>query len=92
MIVPLKDKKYITTTNAFHENLDKPRYKTNKTLSDKGSEFYDRSIKLWLQDNRMEIYSTHNEGISDDDGRFIRTLKKKAFKLLIGIIKKCVYC
>ena len=27
-----------------------------------GSEFYNRSMKSWLQDNNIEMYSTHNEG------------------------------
>ena len=30
--------------------------------SDKGSEFYNRSPKSWLQDNDIEIYSTHIKG------------------------------
>ena len=30
-------------------------------LVDKGSEFYNRSMKSWLQDNDIEMYSTHNE-------------------------------
>ena len=28
----------------------------------KGSEFYIRSMKSWLQDDDIEMYSTHNEG------------------------------
>ena len=32
-------------------------------------------MKLWLQDNDPEIYSTHNEGKSAVAERFIRTLK-----------------
>ena len=27
----------------------------------KGTEFYNRSIKSWLQNNDIERYSTHNE-------------------------------
>ena len=29
---------------------------------DKGREFFKRSVKLWLEKNDIEIYSTHNEG------------------------------
>ena len=44
---------------------------------DKESEFYNISIKKWLQDNDIVIYSTNNEGKSVIAERFIRTLKKK---------------
>ena len=33
-----------------------------KIWVDKGSEICNRSIKSWLQDNDIEIYSTYNEG------------------------------
>ena len=42
-----------------------------------GSEFYDRSIKSFLQNNGIEIYSTHNERKSVAAERFIRALKDK---------------
>ena len=29
---------------------------------DKTSDFYNRSMKSWLQDNDTEMHSTHNEG------------------------------
>ena len=43
---------------------------------DKDSQFYNRRIKSWLQDNDIEMYSTHNEEKSVIAGRFIRPLKK----------------
>ena len=33
-----------------------------KIWVDKDSEFYNRSMKSWIQDNDIEMYSTHNEG------------------------------
>ena len=42
----------------------------------KGSEFYNRSMKSWLQDNNVEMYSTHNEGKSVVAETFIRIKKK----------------
>ena len=36
--------KGITITNAFQKNFDKSNRKPNKTLVDKGSKFYDRSM------------------------------------------------
>ena len=44
---------------------------------DKDSEFYNRSMKSWLQDNDIELYSTHNEGKSVVAETLITTLKKK---------------
>ena len=48
----------------------------------KGSEFYNNFFKKWLQDNNIEMYSTHNEGISVVAERFIRTLKAKIYKYM----------
>ena len=30
----------------------------------KGSKFYNKSMKSWLEKNAVEMYSTHNEGKS----------------------------
>ena len=73
-VIPLKDKKRITITNAFQNILDESNPKPNKIWVDKGSEFYNRLIKPWLEKNSMRLYSTHNEGKSVTDERFIRTL------------------
>ena len=58
------------------KNLESNR-KPNKIWIDQGSEFHNRSMKLFLQNNDIEMYSTHNEGKSIVDERFIRTLKNK---------------
>ena len=47
---------------CFSENLDESNCKPNKIWLDKGSEFYNRSMKPWLEKNRMEMYSIRNEG------------------------------
>ena len=44
-VVPLKDKKCITITNAFQKILDESNRKLNKMWVDKGSKFYNRSMK-----------------------------------------------
>ena len=44
---------------------------------EKGSEFYNRSMKSYLQDNDIEMYSTYNEGKSVVAERFIGALKNK---------------
>ena len=72
-VIPLKDKKGIAITNAFQKILKESDRKSNKIWVDKGSIFYNRSIKSWLEKNDVEMYSTHNERISVVAERYIRT-------------------
>ena len=62
-------------TNVFQKDLNDSETKQN--MREKGSEFYNRSMKSWLQDNDKEMYSTHNEGKYNVVEKFIRTLKTK---------------
>ena len=48
-IIHIKDEKGIAITNAFQNILDEPNRERNKILVDKGSEFYNRSMKSWLE-------------------------------------------
>ena len=48
-VIPLKDKKEITITNAFQKILKESNRKPNKIWVDKGIEFYNRSMKSWLE-------------------------------------------
>ena len=89
-VVPLKDKEGVTITNAFQKHLDESKRKPNKIWVDKGSEFYNRSMKSWLQDNDIEMYSAYNEGKSVVAERFIRTLKTKIYKCMTSISKICI--
>ena len=59
-VARLKDKKGTAVTNAFQKLLDKSRCKRNKIWLDKVSEFCNKSMKLWLEKNVIEIYSTHD--------------------------------
>ena len=54
----------ITFTNAFQKILDESTLRPNKIWVDKGSTFYNRSIKSWMQNNDIEMHSTHHEGKS----------------------------
>ena len=74
-VVSLKDKKGITITNAFPKILDECNCKPSKIWLDKGTQFYNISMKSWLQDNNIEMYSIHNERKCAVAERFIRTLK-----------------
>ena len=47
--VRLIDKKGIAITNAFQKILNESKRKPNKIWLDKGSEFYNRSMKLCLE-------------------------------------------
>ena len=51
--------------------------KPKRIWANKGSEFYNRSMKSLLEKIDIEMYSTHNEGKSVVAERFIRTLKIK---------------
>ena len=57
---------------------------------DKGSQFYNRAIKSWLQDNDIEMYSAHNEEKSVIAGRFIRPLKNKIYKYMTSVLKMSI--
>ena len=54
--IPLKDKNGITITNGFQKILNESQPKPNKIWVDKGSEFYNRSIKPFLQNS--DIFNT----------------------------------
>ena len=91
-MVPLKDKKGIKITNVFQKILDESRRKANipggkpnKIWVDKGSEFHNRSVKLWLKDNDMKMYSTHNEGKSIDN-----TYWTKSINIWLQYRKMCI--
>ena len=73
-VIPLKYKKGTIITNAFQKILEVSYCKPDKTWVDKGREFYNKSMKSWLEKNDIEMYSTHNEGKSVIAERFIRTL------------------
>ena len=47
-----------------------------------------RSMKPWLEENNIEMYSTHNEGESAVAEKFIRTLKNKIYKYMTSISYK----
>ena len=52
--------------------LDESYLKPKKIWIDKGRKFYNRSMRSWLHDDKIEMYSTHNEEKSVVNERFIR--------------------
>ena len=82
-----EDKKSITVTNAFQKIFKESNRKPNKIWVDKGSEVYNSSVKKWLKDNDIEMYSIDNEGKSVVAERFIRILKTKIYKYTTSVSK-----
>ena len=86
-VFPLKDKKGIRITNSYQKKLDESNRNPNKIWVDKGSKFYNRLMKPWLQDNYIEMYSRNNDWKSVVAERFIRTLKDKFYKYMTPVSK-----
>ena len=84
----LRDKKDIIITKASQKVLEESNSKPNKILVAKGGEFYNRSVKSFLQNDNIEMSSTHNEGTFVFVERFIRTLMNKIYKYMTSISKK----
>ena len=80
-VIPLKDKKGTTVSNAFQKVLNKSNRTPNKIWVDKGSEFYNRSVKSWLEKIAIDMYSTHNEE------KYVVTFKNKIYKYMTSISK-----
>ena len=91
LVVPLKDKKEISITDAFKKIIKQSGRKPNKIWVDQGGEFYNRDFKKRLSDNDIIMYSTYNEGKSVVAQRFIRTLKNKLYKHMMATGKNVYY-
>ena len=74
-VIPLKDKKGTTITNAFQKILDESNRKPDKIWVNKSSEFYIILMKSWLEKNAIEMYSIHNKGKSVVAEKFINMTK-----------------
>ena len=69
----------------FKQFQKNPIESQTKIWVDKGSEFYNRSFKVWIKENDIEIYSTHNEKKSVVAEIFTRSLKNKKYKYMTSI-------
>ena len=90
-VVPLKDKKGFSVTNAFNKIIKQSGRKPNKIWVDQGSEFHNHVFKRWLSRNNIIMYSAYNEGKSVIVERFIRTLKNKLYKHMTATGKNVYY-
>ena len=78
-IVPMKDKKGETVTEAFKTIYKKGR-KPQYLWTDKGKEYYNKNMKELLEKNNITLYSTENEEKSSVCERWNRTIKTKMWK------------
>ena len=56
-------------------------------MIDEGSEFYKRSMNSFLQNNDVEMNSTHDEEKFVITERFNKTLKNKIYNYMTSILK-----
>ena len=78
-IVPLKDKKGETVTEAF-KTIFKEGRKPQYLWTDKEKEYYNKNMKELLEKNNITLYSTENEEKSSVCERWNRTIKTKMWK------------
>ncbi|KAL9958113.1 hypothetical protein ACROYT_G035084 [Oculina patagonica] len=78
-IVPLKDKKGETVTQAF-KTIFKEGRKPQYLWTDKGKEYYNKNMKELLEKNGIALYSTENEEKSSVCERWNRTIKTRMWK------------
>ena len=78
-IVPLKDMKGETVTEAF-KTIFKEGCKPQYLWTDKGKEYYNKNMKELLEKNNITLYSTENEEKSSVCERWNRTIKTKMWK------------
>ena len=74
-------------SQCFSKKFKRIIRKPNKIWVNKGSEFYNRSMKSWLEKSDIEMYSTHNKGRSVAAERIIGPLKNKIYKYMTLISK-----
>ena len=87
-VILLKDKKGIAITHPFQKMLDES--KQNKIWIDKGSKFYNRSMKSFLSEQwyrYVSMYSRHNERKSVIADGFMGTLKNRICKYMTSMWK-----
>ena len=72
--IPLKDKSGKSTTTAFESPIEKAKRKPDKSWSDRGKEFHNKTFLDFLKEQNIHIYSTHSDLKAVFVERFNRTL------------------
>ena len=76
----MKDNKGKTVLNVFIKIVNESNHKPNKLWVDQATEFYNKLMQEWLDNNDILMYCIHSEGKSVIAERFIKTLKPKIYK------------
>ena len=79
-IEPLQNKKGETVAAAF-EKIFKSGRQPRLLWTDKGKEFYNRTVNQLLSKKNIKLYSTENEEKSSVAERFNRTIKQRMWKM-----------
>ena len=80
-IVPIKNKTGLNVANAIKLIFDKDgKRKPTRLWTDKGKEFYNKTVKNLLEKNNIILYSTENEEKSSVVERWNRTMKRNMWK------------
>lgn len=74
--VPMKNKTAVTATKSFETILEDSHTKPKFITCDHGSEFFNRTFKKMLENNKIKLYSTYQDVKSSVVERVIRTLRK----------------
>jgi L-rhamnose mutarotase len=79
--VPLRDKTGSTTKDALENIIKLSKRKPEKLWTDRGKEFYAKTMLSFLNQHNIEIYSTNNEAKAFMIERFNRTIEEKLWKI-----------
>lgn len=79
-IIPLKTKTGAVVTQAFRHLFKTSERVPTRLWTDKGREFYNKSMKELLEKHHIQLYSTENEEKSSVVERWNRTMKRNMWK------------
>ena len=68
-----------TVLDYFIKVVNQSNHKPNKLWVYQGREFYNKLMQVWLDNNDIWMYSTHNKCKSVIGERSIKTLKAKIY-------------
>ena len=86
-----KSKKGIIITNALQNILEKLNHKPNEIWVEKGSKFYNRSMKSFFRIIASKCIQRIMKENNRFTERFMRTFKNIIYKIQYFSLKKCVY-
>ena len=79
-IIPLKNKTGVSVANGLKMIFKQDNRKPSRIWTDKGKEFYNKTVKSLLEKDNILLYSTENEEKSSVVERWNRTMKRNMWK------------